>query len=415
LGRKIRPLYIFFLLAAVILVLFIVQYFVIEYYTVFYIDEDVYARLAYSILHGHLASASSFYQIYAQFGYNRTDIYTPFGSSTTVEPWLDHPPLVPILSGSFFLIGGVSPRVLPIIFCILIALEIFVLLRHQLILAWISVIVWVAYVSTSPLLSMLFLEAGVSFFLMSTLVLVKEFDSRGSRVYLYAAAITAGLCGLSKIFGISAILFLLLFLIYYARRKPARKQLSVLAGVGAVSLSVVITLTWFVYGFLAAPNLFQKLFTLNAQRSLLSAHNIDLLVLVKSPVVGPSQISGGSFSLPLVIGIVCLLYLFFRKDTRLLQLCIVSYLGFSFALGYFWFYTTIPLYPFYSIGVGYLIYAVIFRGRKHDQGPHGMSTNTMWESPSNRTLIMLSKLPWGASKCTRKSTRHLVLQGPSSA
>ena len=135
-------------------------------------------RLAYSILHGHLASASSFYQIYAQLGYNRTDIYTLFGSSTTVEPWLDHSPLVPILSAPFFLIGGVSPRVLPIIFCSLIALEIFVLLRYQLILAWISVIVWVAYVFTSPLLSMLFLDAGVSFFLMSTLVLVKEFGSK---------------------------------------------------------------------------------------------------------------------------------------------------------------------------------------------------------------------------------------------
>jgi hypothetical protein len=165
-------------------------------------------------------------------------------------------------------------------------------------------------------------------------------------------------------------------LIYYAHRNPAQKQLSVLAGVGAVLLSVVIALVWFVYGFLAAPNLFQKLLTLNAQRSVLSAHNIDLLLLVKSPVVGSSQISEGSFNLPLVIGIVGLLYLFFRRDARLLQLCIVSYVGFSFALGYFWFYTTIPLYPFYSIGVGYLIYAVIFRGKKHDQGPHGMSTNT---------------------------------------
>ena len=103
----------------------------------------------------------------------------------------------------------------------------------------------------------------------------------------------------------------------------------------------------------------------------LSAHNVDLL-LVKSPVVGSSQISGGNYSLPLIIGIVGLLYLFLRRDTRLLQLCIVSYVGFSFALGYFWFYTTIPLYPFYSIGVGYLINAIIFRGRDHVLGPRGM-------------------------------------------
>jgi 4-amino-4-deoxy-L-arabinose transferase-like glycosyltransferase len=208
---------------------------------------------------------------------------------------------------------------------------------------------------------MLFLDAGVSFFLLSTLLFVKKFDSSGSRVYLYLAALAAGLSVLSKIYGISAILFLVLYMIYQIVFKR-QKQISRRSLIATALVSLLLSLTWFAYGFLVAPSLFVKLLTLNAQRSVLSGgSNIDLLSLVQSPLVTSSQISGGEWSLPVLIGLAGLVYLFLRADMRLFQLCIVAYLGFSLAIGYFWFYTTIPLYPFYSIGIGSLIYALIFR------------------------------------------------------
>ncbi|MDA4129474.1 MAG: hypothetical protein OK457_01765, partial [Thaumarchaeota archaeon] len=115
-----------------------------------------------------------------------------------------------------------------------------------------------------------------------------------------------------------------------------------------------------------APDLFLKLLSENAQRSILSPHTIDLLVFVTNPAVSSSQIFVGSISPPLIIGLVGLSYLFLRKDVRLVQLGVAAYLGFTFVLGYIWFYTTIPLYPFYCIGIGYLINDLIFRKTSRD-------------------------------------------------
>jgi hypothetical protein len=195
-------------------------------------------------------------------------------------------------------------------------LQIFVLLRKQKVVAWIAVIVWIAYVLTSPMLPMLFLDSGVSLFLISTITLAKEFESKGSRTYIYLAAIAAGLCALSKIYGLSAIFFLISFVIYDRFSKSQRKQpthLSPADNFLSLSLSIIIALSWFLYGFLVAPDLFLKLLTENAQRSILSPHNINLLVFVTNPVVSYSQILVGRISVPSVIGLIGLLYIFLRK------------------------------------------------------------------------------------------------------
>ncbi|MDA4131471.1 MAG: hypothetical protein OK457_11930, partial [Thaumarchaeota archaeon] len=127
-----------------------------------------------------------------------------------------------------------------------------------------------------------------------------------------------------------------------------------------------LALSWFLYGFLVAPDLFLKLLSENAQRSILSPHNINLLVFVTNPVVSSSQIFVGSISLPLILGLVGLSYLFLRKEVLLVQLGVAVYLGFAFVLGYIWFYTTIPLYPFFCVGIGYLINDLIFRKTSRD-------------------------------------------------
>src|ERR1017187_1366841 len=79
-----------------------------------YIDEITYARLGYSLMLGHLASDTSFYSLYQQFGLATNSIQTPYGNVASVEPWLDHPPLMGFLLVPVLAIG-LQPRFLPII------------------------------------------------------------------------------------------------------------------------------------------------------------------------------------------------------------------------------------------------------------------------------------------------------------
>jgi hypothetical protein len=65
----------------------------------------------------------------------------------------------------------------------------------------------------------------------------------------------------------------------------------------------------------------------------------------------------------LLIGWVAMAYSFSKKNLRVVQLSPLSYLLVVVALRYAWFYTLIPLFPFFAIGVGTVVSDMISIGR----------------------------------------------------
>src|SRR5205807_4535125 len=229
-----------------------------------YIDEIAYARAGYSLAQGHLASISSFFPIYQRLGLVRNDIHTPFGYLDSVEPWLDHPPLVPLLLIPLVVIDS-SPRVLPIIFSAASTLLIFVILRERRVLAWSSALAWTGLFVTHPILSMLFVDSGVAFFNLLTVTLLAEYSRTHGKKWLYLVAVAAGASALSKeIFGFTSLLYLVAYLIYdrlSRRREPLTRNLKPLL------LAVGIASTWWIFALTVAAPLFIQILQLDVSRS----------------------------------------------------------------------------------------------------------------------------------------------------
>jgi hypothetical protein len=324
----------------------------------FYIDEITYARVGYSLIQGHLASDSALLPIYEKFGIVRSDIRTPFGYVDSVEPWLDHPPLVPMLLVPV-LIADASPRLLPIIFSSLIALLIFFILRSRPVLAWASTVVWLFFFITHPILSMLFIDAGVAFFNLVTVALISEYTRTRSSKQLYLAGFTAGASALSKLFGIASILYLLTYLLS-ARLSPMGKTQA--SSWKPFLLAVGIASIWPVYGLAIAAPLFVQLLLFNASRSVLSG-NILLFPAFASLSYTKTTMYSSGIDPALLIGWVAMAYSFSKKNLRVVQLSPLSYLLVVVALRYAWFYTLIPLFPFFAIGVGTVVSDMISIGR----------------------------------------------------
>lgn len=327
----------------------------------FYVDEATYARLGYALIHGHLATTSSLWPLYYQLGYGRSDFPTPFGSAQTVEPYLDHPPLVPLLLIPV-LVAGVSPRLLPIIFSSLTTFLIFSLLRSQRVLAWASALAWIGLFVTHQILSMLFLDAGVAFFSMLTLIFTSVYNKTGARNYLYLAGIIAGASALSKEYGVATLLYLLVFLLYTRagsiKNILQRSSKPFLLGLGIAS-------TWPLYGLAIAAPLFLAIIQANASRSFLFGANLNLLAFVTLFNYTSSTMYYAGVDPILLIGWLGIGYSLWKRKLPLVQLSLLSYLGVVLGLRYAWFYTTIPLFPFFAIGIGGLLTDFAYGLRNH--------------------------------------------------
>jgi hypothetical protein len=324
-----------------------------------YIDEITYARLGYSLLQGHLASDSALLPIYEKFGLARSDIQTPLGYMDSVEPWLDHPPLVPLLLAPL-LTTGASPRLLPIIFSSLIALLIFFLLRDRRLLAWAATLTWVGFFITHPILSMLFVDSGVAFFNLLTVTLTNEYTKTRSSKQLYMAGIAAGASALSKLFGITSLLYLLAYLIL-SRQSQSKENLP--TNYKPLLLSIGIASIWPVYGLATAAPLFFQLLQFNISRSVVSSDILNFPVLASLSYTKNTMYSAGIDPF-LLIGWIGLAYSLLRKNLRVTLLSPVFYLMVVLVLRYAWFYTMIPLFPFFAIGIGAFITDMISRAGK---------------------------------------------------
>ncbi len=330
--------------------------------TQFYVDEDTYARLGYSLLQGHLASASSLWPIYNKLGYVRSDLYTPFGSTNTVEPWLDSPPLVPLLLVPL-LAAGASPRLLPIIFSSLTTLLIFFLLRGQRLLAWASALTWTGFFISHQILSMLFLDSGVAFFNLLTVTMTSEYTRSRSRNHLYLAGVAAGASALSKVFGVASLLYFLAFLLY-SRFGPSRESLA--KNSRPLLLAASIASIWPLYGLTVAALLFIQLQQFNASRSFLSNNIFSLPALAAFNFAGGMVYYAG-VDFALVVGWVAMAYSLSKRNLRLVHLSLLSYLLVVVVLRYGNFYTMIPLFPILAIGIGVVVTDVLYSVRKQVQ------------------------------------------------
>ncbi len=316
----------------------------------FYIDEETYARVGYSLLQGHLASDSGLLWIYQKLGLVRDDILTPFGYKDSVEPWLDAPPLVPLLLVPLLALGA-SPRLLPVIFSSLDAVLIFFLFRHRRLLAWVSALAWTGLFISHQILSMLFIDAGVSFFNLLTLTMTSEYTRSRSRSQLYLAGVAAGASALSKIFGIASLLYFLGYLLYL---RVGRSRESLSRNSRPFLIAVVTASTWPIVGLAVAAPLFIQILQFNASRSVLSNNGFNLPVLASFNYTQSTMYHTGIDPV-LVMGWVSIAYSISKKNLGFVHLSLLSYLLVVVILRYAWFYTTIPLFPFLSIGMGSLI------------------------------------------------------------
>ena len=319
-----------------------------------YIDEIAYARAGYSLAQGHLASISSFFPIYQRLGLVRNDIRTPFGHLGSVEPWLDHPPLVPLLSVPLLAIDS-FPRLLPIIFSSITPLLIFFLFRDRRVLAWASTLAWTGLFVTHPILSMLFVDSGVAFFNFLTVTLLCQYTRSHRNQWLYFAAIAAGASALSKeIFGFVSILYLLVYLAI-VRLGPRRELLT--RNLKPLLLAVGIALTWWIFALTVAAPLFIQILQFNISRSTFSNHTFSDIfrILLASFTYSESTMNYTGVDSALVISWVALIYSLSKRGVRLVQASSLCYLSIVFALRYVWFFTVIPLFPFFAIGIGTLV------------------------------------------------------------
>lgn len=319
-----------------------------------YIDEITYARLGYSLLQGHLASDSALLPIYQEFGFVRSDIHTPLGYIDSVEPWLDHPPLVPLLLAPI-LVTGASPRLLPITFSSITGLLIFFLFRDRRVLAWAATLTWVGFFITHPILSMLFLDSGVSVFNLLTVVLTNEYTRSRSSKQLYIAGIAAGASTLSKLFGITSLLYFLVYLIH-AKLSPLKQNLS--SNYKPLILSIGIASIWPVYGVATAAPLFVQLLQFNVSRSVISSNILNFPVLASLGYTKATLFSAGIDPM-LLAGWVGMGYSLWKKNLRIIQMSPLCYLLVVLGLRYAWFYTVIPLFPFLAIGIGAMVTDII--------------------------------------------------------
>jgi hypothetical protein len=332
-----------------------------------YIDEWAYITLAHFLIHGRLATLTSFQSLYNSLGHAGPTVIFPWGPEPTGQPWLDHPLLVPFMLIPFLLLD-LPPRILPILLSGGIGACLYFLFRRKIALAVICVGIWVLYLATNPILSMLFLDVGVSFFSILTLVITNEYlNGSHRRSYLYAAAIVAGLAAASKESGLAAVAYLGVFLLYV----KFKDKESIISNLKPFVLSVSISAAWYVYALLTEPTLFLALLKINSHRYALPGgaylyNHIPNFFYTQANLSNEFLITFGQVSPLMILGIIGILYLavraFFNGDLRLPVFFATCYVSFILATDVY-FHVMIPLFPMYCIGTSAIIYDVVTKGK----------------------------------------------------
>lgn len=308
-----------------------------------YIDELIYVKLSRFLASGHLASSSSYYSIY--LAHNAT---LPWGTEVQiVQPWLDHPPLFSILAIPFWLAG--LPRLLPVLLGSGSTLMVVYLMRKRRYEALLSGLVFSLFPFAASMNAMMFLDNGSSFFFLLTMSLTSRYEEDKSNVFLILAGISAGLSFLSKEFGVYSIIYLFFYLLLARRLFKGSRAL--LAAVGIASI-------YFVGGFLLNSGLFIDI--LNAQAIVTSGVRTYPGQSLWNTALRDFSFDQNGFvlgdiSLLLLASWVSLGVFLGGSKNRIVKLGIFSFLLTIIAVRYFWFYSWIAIYPFFSLALAHVI------------------------------------------------------------
>ena len=303
---------------------------------------------------GHLASDTSFFSLYQQFGLATNSISTPYGTLDSVQPWLDHPPLMGFLMIPILALK-LEPRLLPIILWYLTALALYLLFERNPKLAYSTVFAFIVFGQYSMLPSMVFLDAGVSFFLVLTVVLTSYYVRTRITYFLYLSGITAGLSALSKEVGVASIFYLALFWLY---DKYKRKEKNGSSYTKALILAVVAFSTWIIFALIEQPTLFVDLVSANLGRSISS--NLSYLDVVRtifsSFSFNVNFIADTGIDYALILSWLGVAYLLAKRSVPAeIKIGLISYLVFFFLLRFTAVFNTIPFFPFYALALGLVI------------------------------------------------------------
>ena len=315
-----------------------------------YCDELIYEKLARFIFHGHLASSSSHYAIYV--AHNAT---LPLGTDVqVVEPWVDHPPLFSILLIPFWLKG--MPRVLPILFSTLSTFLIIYLLRQNFPLSLLSGLIFAFFPSAVRLNSMVFLDNGTSFFFLLTLALTSRNEEQESRRLLVLSGISAGLSFLCKVSGVFAIIYLMFYLLF--TNKLRRNYVALIVALGIAAIYPLSNL-------LLNADLFLDIVTVQQNRlGVFQFLSTGLSPAVSDFTYTENMFITGSISVVLLVSWISLGAFLNSRNHKVIKLGILSFVLTFLIISYAWFFSWIPMYPFFSIALAYCLHKM-FQGMIH--------------------------------------------------
>jgi len=315
-----------------------------------YCDELIYEKLARFIFNGHLASSSSHYAIYAT--HNAT---LSLGTEVQiVEPWVDHPPLFSILLIPFWLKG--IPRLLPILLSTLSTFLIIYLLRKNFTLSLLSGLIFAFFPSAVRLNSMVFLDNGTSFFFLLTLALTSRYEEQESRRLLVLSGVSAGLSFLCKISGVFAIIYLALYLLFTNKLRR-----NFFAFIVALCISAIYPIS----NLMLNADLFLDILTVQKNRlGVFQFLSTGLSPAVSDFTYTRNMFTTGSISVVLLLSWISLGAFLNSRNNKVVKLGILSFVLTFLIISYAWFFSWIPMYPFFSIALAYVLHR-IFRGVIH--------------------------------------------------
>ncbi len=311
-----------------------------------YVDETTYIILAQSLSTGHLATQSSFTNVYNSTGLATISLNNGL---IIVEPWFDHPPFFSILDIPFLIFG--APRLLPIILGALSTFLIMYLLRNNAVESILAGFIFAVFPFAIQLNSMMFIDNGSTFFFLLTIALTSMYEKRKMERILILAGISAGISFLNKELGVFAILYFLFYLIATRSFKKNYKWLILAIGVAS---------SWFIMGLSINSQLFLTIFTTQFGRTSLSYNLQHIFYTALSNFsYDYNNFYIGSTSLLLVLSWIAVVGFVFIKGHKLIKIGLLSFVITMAIIRYAWFYTWIAMYPFFAIAIASCICEIL--------------------------------------------------------
>jgi len=279
------------------------------------------------------------------------------------QPWLDHPPLLPLITGSYAYVSGArvfedaTARIIrkPMLVMGVFTVALVGYLSYQIFGTGAALIVMALY-ATSPLMvitsRMVQGENGVIIGFLLALIFLYKYLTKNRLIYLWLAALSAGLAVLFKVSGVSVIICGLFVLLTQENKKLAEKfrEAALFLIVSGSFLAL-----YFVYGAAFGWRTFMEVWSSNSTRpyDIGFGSLFDLLTVTKI-TIGKRLTEGWP-----LMGWMSLFILMMTKSKKIFSFVVLPafvYLSVFLLMGgnsYGWY--RIPFVPFLFLAGGALL------------------------------------------------------------